>query len=42
MHDFIKKQYEKHKITAEKVWSYCPKYITAEEAEEIAGPRPEA
>lgn len=35
MYDFIKIQYEMGKIDKEKVLSYVPKWITAEEADSI-------
>lgn len=35
MYEFIKTQYLLGKITADKVRSYVPKWITAEQAEEI-------
>lgn len=41
MAEFIRLQYEAGKITAAKVWSYVPRYITEEQAMSICGPRPE-
>ena len=35
MYEFIRVQFELGKITAEKVRSYAPRYITAAQAEEI-------
>lgn len=35
MYDFIRVQYELGRISADKVMSYAPRYITAEEAEKI-------
>ena len=35
MFEFIKGQYVMGKISADKVKSYCPKYITEEQVEEI-------
>lgn len=37
MYDFIKCQYELGKITKEKVYSYVPRWITKEQANEITG-----
>ena len=41
MFEFLKGMYERGQITAEKVWSYCPRYISEAQAVEIAGPRGE-
>lgn len=42
MYNFIKIQYERHKISASKVWEYADKgVITEEEAISICGLRPE-
>lgn len=37
MYDFIKIQFELGKITAKQVQAFVPKWITAEQAEEIIG-----
>lgn len=39
MAEFIKLQYKTGKITAAKVWSYVPRYITEAQAMSICGPR---
>lgn len=41
MESFIRDMYTRGKISAEKVWQYVPKYITAKQAKEIAGQKPE-
>jgi len=41
MYDFIKLQYLLGRIDADKVRSYAPKWITAEQAEEIIALRAE-
>lgn len=40
MYEFIKSMYDRGKITAQKVWSYYPRYITKAQAKKIAGPAP--
>lgn len=40
MESFINDMYSRGKISAEKVWSYAPKYITEKQAKKIAGPKP--
>lgn len=37
MFEFIKLQYEMGKITAARVYAFVPKWITSEQADEIAG-----
>ena len=37
MYEFLKNLYDRGNITAKKVWSYCPKFITEEEANKITG-----
>ena len=37
MYDFIRLQYIMGKLTADQVRAYAPKWITAEQAEEILG-----
>ena len=41
MFRFIKSMYDSGKITAAKVWSYVPKFLTAAEAKKIAGHKPQ-
>lgn len=40
MEGFIRDMYARGRITAEKVWSYVPKYISEKQAKAIAGPKP--
>lgn len=37
---FLKDLFSRGVIDAARVWSYCPTYIDAAQAEQIAGPKP--
>lgn len=42
MYNFLLNMYRRGRLTAAKVWSYCPRYITEREAKDIAGDRPKS